>query len=162
MQFRYEHNGTTHNINLERQPDGTFLALIGEEEYVVAALQMPDNGWLLHVDGKRFVVHTASEKEKRFVHIDGVQYQLDKSAGRRRKSSGGSTPGSLQAEMPGQVIDVRVAEGDRVSAGQVLVVLEAMKMEIRLTAPYDGTVVKLRVSQGDLVDRGQLLVEVVE
>ena len=162
MQYTYEHNGENHAIKLEKQSDGSFLAIIGEEKYTVSAIQMPDNAWLLHVDGQRFVAHTATEKEMRFVHVEGVQYQLEKSAGRRRRASGGSTPGSLKAEMPGQVIDVRVAEGDTVTAGQVLVVLEAMKMEIRLTAPYDGTVAKLLVSQGDVVDRGQLLVEVVE
>jgi biotin carboxyl carrier protein len=162
MQYTYEHNGDTHSIKLEKQPDGLFLAVIGEEKYTVSIVQMPDNGWLLHIDGKRYVTHTASEKEMRFVHLEGVQYQLEKSVGRRRKSSSSSTPGSLKAEMPGQVIDVRVVLGDTVTEGQVLVVLEAMKMEIRLTTPYDGIVAKLLVSQGDVVDRGQLLVEVTQ
>ena len=160
MQYAYEHKGDTHSIKLEKQPDGTFLATIGEQKYTVSATQMPDNAWLLHVDGKRYLAHTTTEKEMRFVHVDGVQYQLEKSAGRRRRTGSSSTLGSLKAEMPGQVIDVRVSEGDSVTEGQVLVVLEAMKMEIRLTAPYDGTVAKLFVSQGDIVDRSQLLVEV--
>ena len=162
MQYIYEHNGATHAIKLEKQPDGSFLAVIGEEKYAVSAVQMPDKAWLLHIDGQRFVVHAASEKDMRFIHFEGVQYQLEKSTGRRKRTGAGSTPGSLKAEMPGQVIDVRVSEGDTVIAGQVLVVLEAMKMEIRLTAPYDGTVAKLLVSQGAVVDRGQLLVEVAE
>lgn len=162
MQYTYEHNGDTHNIKLEKQADGSFLALIGEDKYTVSALQMADNALLLQVNGKSYLVHSAAEKEMRYVHLEGVQYQLEKSAGRQKRTGGSNAPGSLKAEMPGQVIDVRVSQGDTVTTGQVLVVLEAMKMEIRLIAPYDGTVTKLLVSLGDVVDRGQLLVEVLE
>ena len=159
MQYSYEHNGDNYSIKIEKQADGSFLAVIGDEQYSVVAVQMSDT-MLLQFNGKNYLVHTAAEKEMRYVHVEGVQYQLGKSTGRHKRRGSSHAPGSLKAEMPGQVIDVRVSEGDSVSAGQVLVVLEAMKMEIRLTAPYDGTVVKLLVSQGDVVDRGQLLVEV--
>jgi biotin carboxyl carrier protein len=53
-----------------------------------------------------------------------------------------------------------VHEGETVEMGQTLIVMEAMKMEIRITAPADGKIAKLHVQQGDTVDRGQLLVEV--
>ena len=64
--------------------------------------------------------------------------------------------GDIIAPMPGKVIAVDVAEGDAVSAGQRLLVLEAMKMEHALTAPFDGTVTALNVSEG-----GQVQVEAV-
>ena len=64
--------------------------------------------------------------------------------------------GDILAPMPGKVIAVDVAEGDTVTAGQRLMVLEAMKMEHALTAPFDGTVTELNASEG-----GQVQVEAV-
>ncbi|WP_328616682.1 ATP-grasp domain-containing protein [Amycolatopsis sp. NBC_00355] len=65
--------------------------------------------------------------------------------------------GSLLAVMPGAVVRVLAGEGDAVTAGQPLVVLEAMKMEHTVAAPADGVLSDLRVRQGDQVDTGQVL-----
>ncbi len=65
--------------------------------------------------------------------------------------------GGLTAPMPGVVIDLRGAVGDTVSAGQTLVVLEAMKMEHHVRAPVDGVVVEVRVQLGQQVDNGAVL-----
>ncbi|UOZ03903.1 biotin carboxylase N-terminal domain-containing protein [Amycolatopsis sp. WQ 127309] len=65
--------------------------------------------------------------------------------------------GSLLATMPGAVVRVLAGEGDAVTAGQPLVVLEAMKMEHTVAAPADGVLSDLRVGQGDQVDTGQVL-----
>jgi biotin carboxyl carrier protein len=64
--------------------------------------------------------------------------------------------------MPGVVGDVRCAVGDRVEAGQVLVVLEAMKMEHHIRAPFAGTVADVPVTVGQQVDNGALLVTIDE
>lgn len=68
--------------------------------------------------------------------------------------------GSLTAPMPGSVLEVRVAEGDQVVAGQILVVLEAMKMEHHITAPMDGAVCDLGVSVGQQLENGALLMTI--
>lgn len=162
MQYTYEYNGETISIKLERQPDNSFTATIGEQIYTVHASQVATGGYLLRVDDKRVLAHTVADSDARYVHVDGTQYQLNKVDSRRRKRGAAGSSGDLTAEMPGQVMDVRVAQGDSVSSGDVLVVLEAMKMEIRVTAPYDGTVDALHVNTGDVVERGQVLVEVSE
>ncbi|MDG2334530.1 MAG: biotin carboxylase N-terminal domain-containing protein [Myxococcota bacterium] len=68
--------------------------------------------------------------------------------------------GGFVARMPGKVIDLRVQAGDRVSAGQTLVVLEAMKMEHPMSAMEDGVVSEVRIALGDQVESGTLLLVV--
>ena len=77
------------------------------------------------------------------------------SAGRRTESSAG-----LLSPMPGRIRQVLVTEGDRVTKGQVLLVLEAMKMEHSIRSPHDGRVTKIAFAEGDLVDAGAELAEV--
>ena len=68
--------------------------------------------------------------------------------------------GGLQAPMPGRVLALSAAVGDKVTRGQSLLVLEAMKMEHRMTAPADGTVRAIKVAVGDQVANGAVLIEI--
>ena len=80
---------------------------------------------------------------------------------RRGAGAGGPSSGQIEAAMPGLVLDVLVAEGDRVERGDVLVLLSAMKMELRIAAPAAGQVTKVYCQAGQVVERGQTLVEIV-
>lgn len=60
--------------------------------------------------------------------------------------------------MPGNILDVKVQAGASVKAGDVLVILEAMKMENEILAPQDGTVASVNVNKGDTVNSGDVLV----
>jgi biotin carboxyl carrier protein len=64
--------------------------------------------------------------------------------------------------MPGTIVSLEVAEGEAVTEGQVLVVMEAMKMEHSLRAPYAGVVTAVRAETGDQVAAGRVLVVVSE
>ena len=77
-----------------------------------------------------------------------------------RKSVADQARGELHAPMPGLVVDVMVAEGDTVDAGQPVVVVEAMKMQNALAAPLAGRVTAVRVAAGATVDSGTLLLAI--
>ena len=166
MIHTYRYNDTTYTVRLERQPDGGYMATVSHEDangapvtrsYALTATALR-GGWLLGLEDGRRSVYTAAQDNARFVHVNGERYTLSVPDARARRGAAASG-GDLTAKMPGQVIEVPVTEGDPVTDGQTLVVLEAMKMEIRVAAPADGTIKRLLVERGDMVERGQTLVE---
>jgi len=74
------------------------------------------------------------------------------------KSAAGSSGLSVKAPMPGSIIEIKVKEGDIVNDGDVLLILEAMKMENELTASQSGTVAQILVKKGDTVNSGDPLI----
>ena len=71
----------------------------------------------------------------------------------------GVLPGDVSAPMPGRVMQVLTVSGQRVGAGEPLIILESMKMELIIDSPGDAVVKRVAVEEGDLVDRGMRLVE---
>ncbi len=65
---------------------------------------------------------------------------------------------SLNSPMPGNILDIKVKAGDQVTKGQVLLILEAMKMENEIMAPRDAVIAGVHVNKGDSVDSGKLLI----
>ncbi len=73
-------------------------------------------------------------------------------------STGSAGSVKVEAPMPGNILDIKVAVGDSVSNGQVLCILEAMKMENDIVAPSDGTVASIEVAKGDSVEAGSVII----
>jgi acetyl-CoA/propionyl-CoA carboxylase biotin carboxyl carrier protein len=114
-----------------------------------------------------------------FIVLDGVQrryavavsddtvwiardgHHLEVRTERHVRGGAGAAAGSLEAPMPGTVLLVHVVDGDTVAEGDVLLVLESMKMELSITAPHAGTVAGLALTPGDRVTLKQPLVAVV-
>jgi acetyl/propionyl-CoA carboxylase alpha subunit len=111
----------------------------------------------------------AGTRRRLRVHQVGEQVFVDSALGGSRlvqsprfpATTAAQAPGSLLAPMPGTVVRVAVEEGQPVSAGSVVVVLEAMKMEHTVVAPHDGTVTEVTVTVGATVDVGHMLAVVV-
>ena len=116
----------------------------------------------------RLMVRTADGLRSALVRRKGAQTHIS-FAGRTyivekvRAGAGAASAaasGDLRAPMPGQVVAVLAAEGDTVEAGDKIVVLEAMKMQQPLAAPFAGVVVKLSAEVGQQVDEGAVLAQV--
>lgn len=105
-------------------------------------------------------------KRKLYLSLDGMPQEVTfeslneyiAEAGNKRKQA--SAPGHVSAAMPGNVVDVLVAEGDSVSAGQAVLITEAMKMETEVHANIAGLVKKVHVVKGDRITPGEILIEI--
>lgn len=155
---------TIDNTTFDLTPTGkSYRATLGDQIFEVEILRAEGGRLDLLIDGERLTAHISSDNAKRWVTVNGRTSLLTKQSG-SRKSAGGHhhAAGELTAPMPGQVRAVNVSEGDAVIKGQTLMVLEAMKMEIRIQSPMDGVVKALIVKLGQTVEREQILLEVVD
>jgi biotin carboxyl carrier protein len=116
--------------------------------------------WLILEDGgRRRRVAAARTRDGVWIAADGRSHFFPDPRRRRTAATGSATAAdALRAPMTGKVVAVNVAPGDQVASGVVLVVLEAMKMEYRLTAPHAGRVIAVTCTPGELVDLGAALV----
>ena len=120
-----------------------------------------DRGRYLVSDGtRRRIAYAAGPPEARWVFLDGRVYVIDAAGGRDgRRTRPRDDRMALAAPMPGTVVVINVEPGQQVSAGDVLIMLEAMKMEVPIKAPRDGVVKSLACREGELVQPGIPLLE---
>jgi biotin carboxyl carrier protein len=139
-----------------------YAVSVGGQSLEVEVLRAAD-GWLeLLVDGRRVRAYVSAEQEKRWVTVGGRTSLLTRASGATGSRAAHPHAADLTAPMPGQVRAVNVSQGDPVRKGQTLVVVEAMKMELRVQSPRDGVVGRVYVSPGESVEREQVLIEVDE
>jgi pyruvate carboxylase subunit B len=123
------------------------LLRIGEQVHRLVVRRGASRGrWSLDVDGQRVDAEALDERMRAIRDLTAA-------------AAAASGPAPLMAPMPGLVVRVSVAVGDTVSAGQGLVVVEAMKMENELRASVAGVVTAVLAVPGQAVDKGALLVE---
>jgi len=152
---------TFDNTTVALTPTGkSYRAALGDKTVDVEILGTQDGKLDLLIDGERLTVYISSDNAKRWVTINGRTTLLTKQSGSRKSGAKHDHSGELTAPMPGQVRAVNVKEGDTVTKGQTLMILEAMKMEIRIQSPSDGVVKSLAVKQSDTVEREQVLIVV--
>ena len=117
--------------------------------------------FLVSRDGRQRVAYATHTGGATWVFLDGEVAVLGPTASRSR-TAGADEPSSLAAPMPATVVAIAVRPGQKVSAGDVLIRLEAMKMELPVRAPRDATVVAIKCREGELVQPGVLLLELDE
>jgi len=109
-----------------------------------------------HESGKRHIYLTLDGMPEEVLFEPLNAYVATGASGRRQASA----PGHVTTGMPGNIVDVLVAVGDKVNAGQPVLITEAMKMETEIQAPIAGTVTGVHVVKGDRVTPGEVLIEI--
>ncbi|MGA9401360.1 biotin/lipoyl-containing protein, partial [Haladaptatus sp.] len=152
-----DHHLDAEKIEEAQEKWGTTESSDDDEEVV-------EREFTVEVNGKRFEVNLEDRGGVAAVPANNG------GGGQKPKPSGGSSDGgetvvdaegeTVSAEMQGTILDVKVEEGDEIESGDVVCVLEAMKMENDVVASRGGTVTQIAVSEGDSVDMGDVLVVV--
>ena len=156
--------------------DQTYTIEINDEHRVIVDGQSYEidcqalaaqNLFSLLIDNKSYEAFVETEGDETRVLMRGYLYELkvaDERAVRLAKSASGTVALTddfhLKAPMPGLVVAVPVAEGQAVNKGDILVILESMKMQNELKSPRDGTVMRIKVKGGDSVEQNQQMITV--
>lgn len=151
-------------ITVEATGDGAWRASMGSRSALIGER---GGQFSIRVDGtvRSFVAWMTRNRVA--VNIGGRVFEFTPlpppsttEAARSHRHGGHAGAGSVEAPMSGKIVKVGVKPGDAVEARQVLVIMEAMKMEHTIVAPYDAAVVSVRVKAGDSVGAGDVLAEI--
>lgn len=168
LEYR-DQDGTMHNFRLDSGPGQVFSLTVEGEQLAGDWLRAgPNTISLLADDGTAHLVHLARDESGQ-VHLQyrGRIYRLADPADDDQGSSGPGNAdtggdineqGDILSPMPGKVVGLPVAVGDRVTAGDLLVILESMKMENPVLSPVNGSVHSLPLAVGDAAAMGDPLI----
>jgi 3-methylcrotonyl-CoA carboxylase alpha subunit len=146
---------TLHRLHLTGEGDGWRLDPGGA---TLAGHRLPDGALHLVLDGKARRVATLRDGDMVQVMLEEGEWNLHLADPHAPPGGESAAGGRLSAPIPGRVVQVLVAQGDHVSRGQVLAVMEAMKTELRITAPADGVVAHVGCVAGDSMEEGTEIV----
>jgi biotin carboxyl carrier protein len=141
-------DGVSYEIDFKSVSEQTVYSLLANNQSHEALIYESEDGWQVLLHGSQYVLVVEDERERRL-----------------RASLGGGIPQNvdfhLRAPMPGLIVTVAVEDGQEIEKGDVLVVLESMKMQNELKSPRPGKVSRVRVKPGDSVEQRDTLLSVV-
>jgi 3-methylcrotonyl-CoA carboxylase alpha subunit len=154
--------GTLHPVSVLHH-NGVARIRIGEQERAATLRPVADGEYRLTLDGKNHRVWLVTHGETVFVHAFGRSWELkliDPIEG--AAGHGGADANVASAPMPGMVVALHVAPGDRVHKGQTLMTIESMKLQTPIDAWREGTVKAVQLNEGDRFERGAALVSLTD
>ena len=110
-------------------------------------------------DGRRHVATVVQDGARTWVHVDGRVFVIEDRRSDGPRASAAADHDALSPPMPATVTRVTVKPGDSVKTGDVIVLLEAMKMELPVRAPHDAVIARVNCRAGELVQPGDALVD---
>ena len=158
MKHHFTLDGMAHRAWLARRTDGYHLISDGETSFEL--VKQPNGRAILRAPGRSHDILLATQGDVTFVSIDGREYELvfENAIGVFEHQAVGVGDAVVRAPMPGSVVDAPVAVGDAVAAGDVLIIIESMKLETSLRASRDGVVEHVHFQLGDAFERDAVLV----
>jgi biotin carboxyl carrier protein len=161
MFINYEHENNVYNVSVERRKNQYFVTY-DNTEYKVEADEIKP-GHLKIKLGDRVIkcVITKGDKDK-FVFVEGDVFKVRNIELTGTKKTKKKDEGNLNSPISGKVVGIKVKDGDKVKKGDVLMIIEAMKMEYLIRAPYNGKVKKVNFKEKDQIEIGQNTVEVTK
>ena len=143
--------------------DSNYTISLGEKQYHLSYAEITSGQLTLILDGIQLTVSVADHDSTTLIAVEGVTYRLERLDNRpRRDQMIGTSASTVEASMPGTILEILVAEQEPVKQGQPVIILEAMKMELRLTAPQSGRIEKIEVQPGELVQQGMILLTLMK
>lgn len=159
MEFKFRQLNEDHTVTIQRHKDG-YMAVIDGEQYRIDDFRLEGNLLFVKLDGVQHRVYCARGKGTVHVAVGSEHYSFSSTKdAKTARATAAQSADSVSSPMPGLVVKIPVAVGDRVTAGQTLAIVEAMKMQNELFSPRDGTVRTINVREGDQVDALQPIVD---
>ena len=159
LSFTFTLDGGEHAVSVVRRQPGLELSVDGRAYAVSEAGALGDDGVvLLTIDGRSYQVWRTWESDRVHVRVGNRSFSLgyeDPITAAQHHAGGDDT---LRADMPGVVVGVRCEAGAKVAAGDTLIVIESMKMQINVVAPRDGVVEAIHVDVNQTFDKGAQLI----
>ncbi len=158
MFINYEHENNVYNVSVV-QRDNHYFVTYDNTEYKVEAEEIKPGQLKIKI-GDRIIkaIITEGNKEK-FVFVDGNVFRVRPVELTGRKKTKKKEEGDLKSPISGKVVKVNVKNGENVKKDDVLMVIEAMKMEYLIRAPFDGKVKKVNFKENDQIEIGQITVD---
>jgi 3-methylcrotonyl-CoA carboxylase alpha subunit len=158
MFINYEHNNHVYNVTVERR-ENQFFIMYDNNEYTVTATELKPGQLFIQL-GERVIKSIISQgDDNKFVFIDGNVFKVKRVELTGRKTSE-KKEGDLHSPISGTVVSVKINEGSSVKKDDVILIIEAMKMEYLIRAPYDGKVEKIHFKEKNQIEIGQLTAEI--
>lgn len=163
MFINYEHENNVYSLTIERRQDNYFVTY-DNAEYKVSCEEIKLGHLIIRI-GDRIIKSIVTEGEhEKYVFIDGSVYKVKpvELTGRKKQKKKETGEEDLNSPISGKVVSVKVKPGSTVKEGDVLMVIEAMKMEYLIRAPYDGKVTKVHFKEKEQIEIGQLTIEMIK
>ncbi len=156
-----------YKVEVKELGDDKYEVIIDDKSYIVDAQLTETSVYSLIVNGKSFEVDLDYKDGVYHVHNEGDLFKIEvmdelKKRMLEKRGGGGGLEGAytVKSEMPGKVIEVKVKVDDEVKEGDVLLILESMKMQNEIKSPKDGKVTEVFVEDGETIEADAKLVTI--